>query len=101
MPTTVSPSPYPVIGPESHFYGYVTGLSIQPRTDDEEIPRRLLATFEYSGKPETWEVPSLELFEALWQHLRGNAWHRKNTDEWGYDKVWISRTDAGWHVELP
>ena len=29
----------------------------------------------------------MELFGALWDHLKANAWHRKNSDDWGYSKV--------------
>jgi len=101
MVTTLAADQYPVIGPERKFYGYVTGLSIEPASENDEIPQRLLATFEYSEKTETWEVPTLELFDALWGHLRGNAWHRKNTGDWGYQKVWIWRNGTEWQVELP
>lgn len=100
MPTQTTASPYPIIGPEERFYGYVTGLNIQP-SDDDTTPRRLLATFEYSGATETWEVPSTELFEALLEHLQANAWCCKNSDSLGINKVHIGRTGNKWNVELP
>lgn len=92
---------YPVIGPESKFYGYVIGLNLEPWEDNyENGSRRLLATFEYSGTVTTWEVPDLELWEMLWRYLKGNGWHRNELGEYGYDKVFIEKKDSGWDVDL-
>ena len=92
----------PVIGAESKFYGYVTGLWIEAAPEcSPEIPKRLFASFEYNGKTTIWEVPDEELFKILSGHLNSMAWIRKNTDEWGYDKLYIEATPNGWVVELP
>lgn len=92
---------YPIIGPEEHFYGYVIGLSIEPWTDEGEVPERLLVTFEYGERQQVWEVPDLELWTILWEHLHGNGWHRKNTDDYGYGKVWIEKKEGAWVVDVP
>ena len=63
------------IGPEEKFYGYVVGLSLE-RGDlpgSPEVPARMFARFEYSGRTWVAEVPDFELFELLTAHLKANA----------------------------
>lgn len=92
---------YPVIGRDAQFYGYVIGLNVEPWGDLENGSQRLLATFEHGGRVTVWEVPDFSLFEELWKHLSGNAYHRRKLGEYGYDKVWIEWKDSKWEVDLP
>ena len=91
------------IGPEEKFYGYVVGLSLE-RGDlpgSPDVPARMFARFEYSGRTSVAEVPDFELFEILAAHLKANAQWRAEEGDWGYSKVWISRRNGKWRVELP
>jgi hypothetical protein len=93
----------PTIGPEKRFYGYITALGIENwhNAPNDPMPRRLFATFEYNGKTNVWIVPDEDLFKILSSHLNDMAWHYKNTDEYGYAKLWIEKRDGEWHVDLP
>jgi hypothetical protein len=86
---------------KERFYGYIIGLQIE-RTQDVENPGpRLYATFEYGNGVATWEVQDAELFSVLSSHLVSMAKTRMNTDDYGYDKLWIKKVRGKWVVELP
>jgi hypothetical protein len=81
--------------------GYITGIGVERTTDPYNIGRRLFATFEYNGETIVYQVPDPELFEILAQHLCGMASSRKNSDDYGYSKLWIEKKDGKWIVDLP
>jgi hypothetical protein len=100
---TVSKSKLPVIGQDEHFYGYLISLGVGLSSDREigEWDRNLYAMFESGGDRCVYQVPDHDLFEILSKHLCSMAWIRTNTDEYGYDKLWISKTNGKWTVNLP
>jgi hypothetical protein len=92
----------PVIGPEEKFYGYIIGLGIgvsDPLNDYQD--RNLYALFEYNCVRSTWIVPDEKLFKILSKYLCGDAWIIKNTDDHGYNKLWIEQKEGKWIVNLP
>lgn len=92
----------PMIGPESRFYGYLTGLFLAPNDLDDNIDNRLFAIFEYRDEQDIWEVPDEELFNLLSKYLNSMAWERKNSDSYGISKLYIEKNeDDTWSVELP
>jgi len=93
----------PVIGNEERFYGYITGLGLEAKYDPLYcgIPK-LYATFEKGDETEVWIVPDWYLFRILSDHLVSMAETRESGEEYGYDKLWISRPEgSGWIVDLP
>jgi hypothetical protein len=92
----------PVIGDKPHFYGYITGVGVErcPNATDD-VPRRLYATFEYNGETSVWLVPNHELFAELARHLIDMAVMRDEHADYGYAKLWISRKNGKWIVDLP
>lgn len=94
------PAPIPTIGEDEHFYGYITAIGVE-RSDADQIGRRLFATFEYNDVTTVYQVPDEKLFEILAMYLCQMAWHRKNTDDYGYEKLWIEKKDSKWIVDLP
>jgi hypothetical protein len=95
--------PLPVIGTEPHFYGYITGLGIEscPNLSDAPVPSTLYATFEYGSETTVWVVPDHKLFAMLAEHLKSMAFERDTSDAYGISKLWISRRDGRWIVDLP
>ncbi len=93
----------PVIGEMAHFYGYITGIGVErvPEPGVEPVPSRLYATFEYNGETSVWLVPDHELFEQLAQHLVETAVMRGEHGDYGYAKLWISRENGKWDVDIP
>jgi len=92
----------PVIGDEPHFYGYITGVGVERCSDArDDVPRHLYATFEYNGETSVWLVPDHELFTELAGHLVDTAVMRDEHGDYGYAKLWISRKDGRWDVDLP
>jgi hypothetical protein len=69
--------------------------------EETKNDRNLYALFECNSEETVWRVPDEVLFEILAKHLCGDAWHRKNTDDYGYHKLWIEHKDGKWIVELP
>ena len=92
-----------MIGPEEKFYGYIVGLSLErgDLPDSPDVPARMFARFEYSDWTSVAEVPDFELFRLLAGHLKANAEMRAEFGDWGYSKVWISKKNGKWSVELP
>ncbi len=92
----------PVICESEKFYGYITGIGVA-RVDDPAglVPKALYATFEYNGATELWEVPCVELFELLAQHLVSMATMRKNSDSYGCSKLWIVKEHGEWKAFEP
>jgi len=90
------------IGPEERFYGYIVGLHLEHAEGDLELPAKAYARFEYGNTTSVWLVPDYELFRILSEHLKQNAWCRLETDDNGYNKVWIEKLkDGTWSVSLP
>jgi len=88
---------------EEKFYGYIIGVSLE-RSGDEllpEVPTRMFAMFEYNNERSVYEVPDIELFEILNNHLLSNARIRAEHGDYGYAKLWIKKTPSGWDVDLP
>lgn len=86
--------------PEAQFYGYLVGLSLE-RGDlgySKEYPGRMYARFEYQDQSETYVVPDWELFTVLSSHLCDNARVRAQLGNYGFAKLWIEKTTAGWEV---
>ena len=97
-------TPPPLIEEEDKFkfYGYIIGLWIVPDwNDSDNLDGSLYALFEYNSERTLYRVPDEELFKILTGHLYSMAWIRKNTDEYGYDKLWIKKEAGKWEVELP
>jgi hypothetical protein len=96
------PKDYPIIVTAKRFHGYLVALGVEAACPEFQSPQRMLATFEYYGEQQTWEVPSCALFEKLWQHLYGNALHHFEHGDYGYDRVLIwQRRDGEWQVKAP
>lgn len=95
--------PLETIGTEEHFYGYITGIGVERCTDPggNQIPTRLYATFEYNGETTVWCVPDHELFSILARHLVDMATMRTEHGDYGYSKLWISKKNGAWDVDLP
>lgn len=95
--------PLPIIGAESKFYGYITGIGIEHCPDPcvQPIPATLYATFEYGGETTVWVVPDHELFGILARHLADMAVMRHEHGDYGYAKLWIGKKDGRWDVDLP
>ena len=92
----------PVIGEEADFYGYIVGLSVGLGDPcPGYLDRHLYVMFEYNGKRKVWIVPDEELFKILSGYLCETAWLRKNSDDYGYNKLWIEKKDGKWIVDLP
>ncbi|SRR5258708_3238804 len=102
----------PVIGSKEQFYGYIVSLGVgleREETIEDNAgchielhdDRRLYAMFEYNGHRQVWVVPDAELFRLLATHLYSMARTRDNTDDYGYDKLWISKETGAWKVDLP
>jgi hypothetical protein len=92
----------PVIGDDPHFYGYITGIGVERSSDaSDNVPRHLYATFEYNDETSVWLVPDHELFALLARHLVDMAVMRDEHGDYGYAKLWISRKDGRWDVDLP
>ena len=84
------------------YYGYLIALGLQNDTGQPNAePRHLYAMFEYGGRPDVWVVPDAELFAALAPHLVAMAKTREAGDPYGYNKLWISKQNGKWIVELP
>ena len=96
----MSTRPTPTIGEASKFYGYIIGIGII-ESPGEEIGRRLYASFEYNGITTVFLVPDADLFQILSNHLVKMAWSRTNTDDYGYEKLWIEKKNGKWVVDLP
>jgi hypothetical protein len=92
-----------ILDDETRFYGYITGLFIKYDDVKEKNykERGLFAVFEYNDITEIWEVPDLELFNLLFRKLFEDGWFVKNTDDHGYNKLYISKKNGKWEVELP
>lgn len=97
-----APLPHHVIETDQSFYGYLVELCVEAACPEFQTPQRMLATFEFHGEQQTWEVPSCALFEKLWQYLYGHALRHFQHGSYGYDKasIWQSK-DGEWHVEVP
>ena len=96
----------PTIGEEEKFYGYITGLGIErctePLSPNPAGLTRFYATFEHHGKTSVWLVPDPALFELLSEHLCSMVRARwASGDDYGYDKLWISKKNGAWNVDLP
>src|SRR5437667_9505237 len=93
----------PVIGEQPHFYGYITGIGVERCRDPGSgpIPQRLYAAFEYNGETSVWVVPDHELFQQLAKQLVDMAVMQDEHGDYGYAKLWISRKDGRWDVDLP
>ncbi len=91
------------IGTAEKFYGYITGTGIEScaNPSGDEIPSRLYASFEYNGKTTVWCVPDHELFGILAHYLTDMALMRSKYGDYGYSKLWISKKNGAWCVELP
>jgi hypothetical protein len=93
-----------IITEAEQFYGYLTGLHVEQRAKPDmkgNVSPKLYATFEYGPKVSVWEVPDLQLFKILAEHLCQMAWARRENAEYGYEKLYIKRANGRWHVDLP
>ncbi len=93
-----------VITETEQFYGYLVGLHVEHEAEpdlDGTVSPKLYANFEYGTEASVWEVPDLELFKILAEHLCQMAWARRENAEYGYEKLWIKKVDGRWHVDLP
>ena len=93
------PELIPVIGEEEFFYGYIISLWVAPNILETE-DRRLYAFFEYGASVQIFQIPDAKLFSILAKHLCNMAWVRHNTDDYGYEKLWIRKGLGGWEVEV-
>jgi hypothetical protein len=87
----------PLIQEEERRYGYIKGIYINDEIDIIQN-RGLYVVFENNN---VWKVPDLELFKLLSQKLIEDAWIIENTDDHGYNKLYISKKNGKWEVELP
>ena len=93
-----------VITETEQFYGYLVGLKVEQNAEpdrDGYFSPKLYAGFEYGSESSIWEVPDLELFKILSEHLCRMAWARRENAEYGYEKLYIKKQDGRWHVDLP
>lgn len=89
----------PIIQEQERRYGYIKGIYINDEIDDNIIQNRgLYVIFEDNN---VWKVPDLELFKLLSEKLLEDAWFVENTDGHGYNKLYISKKNGKWEVELP
>ena len=90
----------PVIGREAKFYGYIIGVSLEPR-NDEDGRNRMFATFEYGGESKEYRVPDIILFRKLITHLVFMQQERNCGHPYGNEKLWIEKVGRKWVVDLP
>lgn len=90
-----------VISKRARFYGYIIGLQIERCPKDGILGRKVCAMFEWSGRISLWAVPEIELFYALAHRLALMAKCRLNTDDYGYEKLWIEKKNGLWIVTTP
>jgi hypothetical protein len=92
-----------VIEEAEKFYGYIVGLTLEPcpNPGNDPVPSKLYATFEYNGEQTRWIVPDVALFRSLAAHLIDMAVMRSELGDHGYSKLWISKKDGQWLVDLP
>jgi hypothetical protein len=93
----------PTIQAQPQFYGHLVGLSLE-RGDlgySKEYPGKMYARFEYQDQSTTYVVPDWELFTLLSSHLCDNARVRAQLGNYGFAKLWIEKTSAGWAVTAP
>ena len=102
-----SVTPIAQILESEQFYGYIKSLQIIASHD---AFRGMYVTFGYGGmvdgyyvacKDTIWKVPCFKLFKILSEKLLEDAWIIENTDEVGYQKLYIMKQGDQWKVELP
>jgi hypothetical protein len=89
------------------FYGYIKSLQI---IASDDVFRGMYVTFGYGGMVDgyyaacedtIWKVPCVKLFKILSEKLLEDAWIIENTDDVGYQKLYIMKQGDEWKVNLP
>ena len=102
-----SVTPIQEIEESEKFYGYIKSLQI---IASHNALRGMYVSFGYGGlidgsyaacEDTIWKVPCVKLFKILSEKLLEDAWIIENTDDVGYQKLYIMKQGDQWKVELP